>query len=71
MELELMIELIDEDVFHIELENDIQEVVTTDYEKLQNLPSINSVKLIGNKQFEELGVSRLTNSELEQLLGGD
>ena len=41
---------------------------TRDYERLQNLPSIESVTLIGNKTFEQLGMSSLSNMEIEELL---
>lgn len=68
MEEELEIILKDEETLDIELETDTIEVVTSDYEKLQNLPSINNVPLIGNKQLQELGISELSNSEIEELL---
>lgn len=38
------------------------------YDDIQNKPQIQNVELQGNKTFEELGASSLTNSELEQLL---
>lgn len=34
----------------------VVEKVINDYEKLENLPSINDVKLIGNKNSDEIGV---------------
>ncbi len=40
----------------------------TDYERLQNKPSIESVTLIGDKTFEELGLNGITNIELSKLL---
>lgn len=40
---------------------------TKDYEKLKNKPSIESVTLLGNKTFEDLGMVRCTNSEIEAL----
>ncbi len=43
-------------------------VMQKNYEKLRNLPSINDVTLIGNKDFEELGLDGITNSELEKML---
>lgn len=67
---EYSLELQEEQEFDLKMENDIQPVVTTDYEKLQNLPSVNSVILKGNKQFSDLGLKALTNSEIEDLLGG-
>lgn len=41
---------------------------TTDYEKLKNKPSINEVELSGNKSFEELGISSLSNLEIMQII---
>lgn len=41
---------------------------TNDYEELINKPKINDVTLIKNKSFEELGLTGLTNLELEALL---
>lgn len=41
---------------------------TSDYEKLDNKPSIESVTLIGNKTFEELGMESISNAELNSLL---
>lgn len=38
-----------------------------DYEKLINLPQIESVTLIGNKTFDELGMSECTNQEIINL----
>lgn len=37
------------------------------YEKLKNLPKINDVELIGNKDFDELGMSEVTNIEIDNL----
>lgn len=39
-----------------------------DYEKLTNKPSIETVELIGDKSFEELGLEALSNSDLMELL---
>lgn len=75
---DLIIEL-EQDDLEFELEKDtdnenieIEEIenVSTEnnYRKLKNKPSINSVELIDNKTFEELGIIELTNSELERLL---
>lgn len=58
----------DTDNENIEIE-EIENVSTeNNYRKLKNKPSINSVELIDNKTFEELGIIELTNSELERLL---
>lgn len=41
---------------------------TDDYNELVHKPSIESVTLIGNKTFDDLGLSSITNSELEEML---
>lgn len=44
------------------------EVMVKDYNRLDNKPSIETVTLQGDKTFEELGMSKLTNQELRDLL---
>lgn len=39
-----------------------------DYERLDHLPQIEGVTLIGNKTFPQLNLRSLTNQEIEQLL---
>ena len=39
-----------------------------DYEELINKPQINSVELIGDKTFEELGMSAMTNFDIDNLI---
>ena len=51
----------------VSLPNTIYE---NDYNKLVHQPSINGVKLIGDKDFEDIGLHFMTNVELKQLLGG-
>lgn len=41
---------------------------TSDYELLNNKPQIESVELQGNKTFNDLGLSNISNMRLEQLL---
>ena len=47
------------------------ETVTSDYEKLVNLPQINSVELIGNKTSDELALQdemdAISNLEINSL----
>lgn len=40
----------------------------TNYESLKNKPQIESVELVGNKTFEDLGLETIDNSELMELL---
>lgn len=42
--------------------------IVTDYEALDNKPSIEGVELIGDKTFEDLSLQGITNSELENML---
>lgn len=58
----------DTDNENIEIEENENVSTENNYKKLKNKPSINSVELIDNKTFEELGIIELTNSELERLL---
>ena len=43
---------------------------TNDYEQLVNKPSINTHLLVGDSNFEDIGLHFMTNVELQQLLGG-
>ena len=47
---------------------DLIDLNNIDYELLENLPRIEGVKLIGNKTFEDLGLSALTSAEVEAVL---
>lgn len=54
-----------ENEIEIEFEEDIVgSGGTNDYEELKNKPKINEVELEGNKSFEELGITPLTNMEI-------
>ena len=41
-----------------------------DYDLLKNKPSIESVVLDGNKTFVQLGITKLSNSDIEEITGG-
>ena len=58
----------DNENIEIEENENVSTSTENNYRKLKNKPSINSVELIDNKTFEELGIVELTNSELERLL---
>lgn len=47
---------------------EVQSGYTRNYNNLSYKPSINGVKLIGNKDMEDLGVCGLTNLEIENLI---
>ena len=38
-----------------------------DYEKLKNLPKINDIEVIGNKSFDDLGMTEVTNIDIDNL----
>lgn len=54
-------------VFSLQTNEAVGGTGTNDYEKLKNKPSINSVELIGNKEFEDLGMTPITNQMIESL----
>lgn len=41
---------------------------TTDYNNLKDKPCIESIELVGNKSFEELGITSINNDEISNLL---
>lgn len=41
-----------------------------DYETLYNKPRISGVELAGDKDFDELGMERMTNTDIFNLIGG-
>ena len=48
----------------------INHIETKDYEELENKPKTNSVELIGNRQLDEIGINKITNAEIINLLEG-
>lgn len=48
--------------------NKVQVNSTSDYRLLSNKPQIENVELNGNKTFDDLGLSSITNLRLEQIL---
>lgn len=50
--------------------NKVQVTNTSNYELLSNKPQIESVELTGNKSFNDLGLSNISNLRIEQILGG-
>lgn len=55
--------------FKVEFESfiKINEAGSANYERLNNKPSINNTTLIGNKSLEDIGISSITNIELEEI----
>lgn len=50
--------------------NKVQVTNTSDYNLLSNKPQIESVELQGNKTFNDLGLSNISNLRIEQIIGG-
>lgn len=50
-----------------EVEKEVPVPIEGDYEALYNKPKINTVTLIGDKSFEDLGLERITNTELNEM----
>lgn len=48
--------------------NQVQVNSTSNYELLVNKPQIESVELLGNKTFNDLGLSSISNMRIEQIL---
>lgn len=48
----------------------INHIETKDYEELENKPKLNSVELIGDRQLSEVGIDKITNAEILNLLEG-
>lgn len=49
---------------------EIIKVVSNDYNELNNKPKIEGVRLVGNKTFPELGLSAITEQEIDNLIYG-
>lgn len=43
---------------------------SSDYNDLDNKPSINGVKLVGNKTNEEIKIGSMTNKDIDEILSG-
>lgn len=48
--------------------NQVQVNNTSNYELLVNKPQIESVELLGNKTFNDLGLSNISNMRIEEIL---
>lgn len=47
---------------------DLIDLQNIDYELLNNLPQIEGVELIGNKTFEDFGLTIISSAEIESIL---
>lgn len=48
----------------------INHIENKDYEELENKPKLNSVELTGDRQLSEVGIEKITNAEIFNLLEG-
>ena len=48
----------------------INHIETKDYGALENKPKLNSVELVGDRQLSEVGIDKITNAEIFNLLEG-
>lgn len=48
---------------------DVSGFTSMDYRTLANKPSINEVTLVGDKSLEDIGVGRITNREILDIIG--
>ncbi len=48
----------------------INHIENKDYEVLENKPKLNSVELTGDRQLSEVGIEKITNAEIFNLLEG-
>lgn len=48
--------------------NEIEVNNTSNYQLLTNKPQIESVELVGNKSFNDLGLSNISNMRIEQII---
>lgn len=63
MPVEIEVELEAQSEFEVDSQEEVRFSMSTqdDYEKLKNKPAINDVELLGNKSFDELGITELIN----------
>ena len=48
----------------------INHIENKDYEELENKPKLNSVELTGDRQLSEVGIEKIKNAEIFNLLEG-
>lgn len=49
-------------------EQSVRTVLSNNYLEIDNLPTLEGVEIIGDKTFEDYGLSCITNSEIEDIL---
>lgn len=64
---ELIIDAYEEDELQID-NNDSGVKLINDYDQLKNKPKIEGNVLVGDKTFEDLGLSELTNTEIQDII---
>ena len=46
---------------------EIHNIVEKNYEKLRNKPQIENIEMVGNKSFEDLGITEISNIEILEI----
>lgn len=46
---------------------EIHNIVEKNYEKLRNKPQIENIEMVGNKTFEDLGITEISNIEILEI----
>ena len=46
---------------------EIHNIVENNYEKLRNKPQIENIEMVGNKTFEDLGITEISNIEILEI----
>lgn len=64
--LDVNFDLSDDPMLNLDV-NESVTVGSSDYNKLKNKPRINSVELVGDKSFDDLGMNTISNIELEEI----
>lgn len=63
------LQAVDVDQQSAEVDIDARGYTSLDYRTLANKPSINDVTLVGDKSLEEIGVDRITNQDILNIVG--
>lgn len=63
------LQAVDVDQQSLEVDVDSGGYTSLDYRTLANKPSINEVTLVGDKSLEDIGVDRITNQDIWNIVG--
>lgn len=63
------LQAVDVDQQSVDVDIDVGGYTSLDYRTLANKPSINEVTLVGDKSLEDIGVDRITNQDIWNIVG--